>query len=187
MEIGSRIHELRKNHKLSQEQLAEKVGVSRQTISKWELGETAPDIKQAKLLSQIFGVSLDELTDNDTKEVIYQKVSNTEKLSGMIINILKILGAFILLSIVATVISIVLFTTFRVNNPLDSGVVSIVISENIGEEKYHIEIREDGTVISQGLSDEMRSEIFELIDFDDLEATFENIESYFAELQDNAG
>ena len=47
MELGKQIYELRKKANLSQEQLAEKVGVSRQTISKWELGETAPDIKQA--------------------------------------------------------------------------------------------------------------------------------------------
>ena len=80
MELGKQIYELRKKANLSQEQLAEKVGVSRQTISKWELGETAPDIKQAQVLSQVFSVSLDELTGNDTKEVIYKKVSNTEKL-----------------------------------------------------------------------------------------------------------
>ena len=43
MELGKQIYELRKKANLSQEQLAEKVGVSRQTISKWELGETAPD------------------------------------------------------------------------------------------------------------------------------------------------
>ena len=48
MEIGNRILELRKESKLSQEQLAEKMNVTRQTISKWELNETTPDIKQAK-------------------------------------------------------------------------------------------------------------------------------------------
>ena len=91
MELGKQIYELRKKANLSQEQLAEKVGVSRQTISKWELGETAPDIKQAQALSQVFSVSLDELTGNDTKEVIYKKVSNTEKLAGLIIKVIKIL------------------------------------------------------------------------------------------------
>ena len=45
VELGKQIYELRKKANLSQEQLAEKVGVSRQTISKWELGETAPDTK----------------------------------------------------------------------------------------------------------------------------------------------
>ena len=44
MELGKQVYELRKKANLSQEQLAEKVGVSRQTISKWELGETVPDM-----------------------------------------------------------------------------------------------------------------------------------------------
>ena len=47
MEIGNKIMELRKKSGLTQEELAEKIGVARQTISKWELGETYPDIKQA--------------------------------------------------------------------------------------------------------------------------------------------
>ena len=66
MEIGKKIMELRKKNGFSQEELAELVGVARQTISKWELGETSPDLKQAKELSKIFKVSLDDLTDNDT-------------------------------------------------------------------------------------------------------------------------
>lgn len=65
MNLNQQIQKLRKTLHLSQEQLAEQVGVSRQTISKWELGETAPDIKQAEILSQIFNVSLDELVGND--------------------------------------------------------------------------------------------------------------------------
>jgi len=65
MDLGNQIHILRKKHNLSQEQLAEQVGVARQTISKWELGETSPDIKQAQTLSQILNVSLNELVGND--------------------------------------------------------------------------------------------------------------------------
>jgi len=64
MEIGKNILNLRKNAKLSQEQLAEKMGVTRQTISNWELEESSPDIKQAKELSKIFNISLDELVNN---------------------------------------------------------------------------------------------------------------------------
>ena len=90
MNLGNKIVNLRKKNNLSQEELAEKVGVTRQTISKWELEETTPDIKQAKALSKIFKVSLDELTDNDVESVLIEKVSNTEKLAGLIIKILKI-------------------------------------------------------------------------------------------------
>ena len=54
MEIGNKIMELRKKNGLSQEELAEKIGVARQTISKWELGETSPELNQAKELSKVY-------------------------------------------------------------------------------------------------------------------------------------
>lgn len=63
MNFGRNIAELRKKNNLSQEDLAEKVKVTRQTISKWELNETVPDIKQARVLASIFKISLDDLAD----------------------------------------------------------------------------------------------------------------------------
>ena len=56
---------------LSQEEVAGKLGVSRQTISKWELDETLPDICQSKKLANLYGLSLDELIafDIDVKEI----------------------------------------------------------------------------------------------------------------------
>ena len=54
MKLGDNILKLRKDCKLSQEQLAEKIDVTRQTISNWELGETSPNPEQLKLLSQHF-------------------------------------------------------------------------------------------------------------------------------------
>ena len=79
LEIGNKIFELRKINHLSQEQLAEKLEVVRQTISKWELGETTPDLKQAKALAKIFKISLDELVDNDLKEILVEKSIIIEK------------------------------------------------------------------------------------------------------------
>ena len=96
MEIGNKIMNLRKKNGLSQEELAEKVGVARQTISKWELGETSPDLRQSKELSKIFNVSLDELTDNDIRNVLVEKTSNTEKLAGLILKLIKFLIVFII-------------------------------------------------------------------------------------------
>ncbi len=55
--------QLRKLHKMTQEDVAEKVGVSRQAVAKWEAGETAPDLDKACLLAEAFGVSLDDLTN----------------------------------------------------------------------------------------------------------------------------
>ena len=53
--------QLRKMNHMSQEELAEKVNVSRQTLSKWETGESVPDIEKCKLLAEIFRVTLDDL------------------------------------------------------------------------------------------------------------------------------
>lgn len=75
MTLGNNFFNARKKQGLSQEEVAEKLGVSRQTISKWELDETLPDINQSKKLAAAFKVSLDELIEfdpdvNDIKEVI---------------------------------------------------------------------------------------------------------------------
>ena len=53
--------ELRKYHALSQEELAERIGVSRQTLSKYETGESLPDIEKCKALADVFGVTIDDL------------------------------------------------------------------------------------------------------------------------------
>ena len=59
--IGEKITSERKKHKLNQEDLAEMIGITRQTISNWELNETSPDLKKAQKLSDIFNIIVDEL------------------------------------------------------------------------------------------------------------------------------
>lgn len=59
--------ELRKIHELSQEELADKIGVSRQTLSKYETGESLPDIEKCKLIADVFGVSIDDLLNYDSQ------------------------------------------------------------------------------------------------------------------------
>lgn len=65
MSLGSNLSDARKKKGLSQEAVAEKLGVSRQTISKWETDETLPDIRQSKQLALLYRLSLDELIDFD--------------------------------------------------------------------------------------------------------------------------
>ena len=55
--------QLRKLHNLTQEDVAEKVGVSRRAVAKWESGETMPDLEKSRLLAETFGVSLDDLAN----------------------------------------------------------------------------------------------------------------------------
>jgi len=61
IEIANRLVELRKKNNLSQEALAEKLGISRQAVSKWERAEASPDTDNLILLARLYGVSLDEL------------------------------------------------------------------------------------------------------------------------------
>lgn len=67
MKLGNSLYKARKNSGLSQEQVASKLGVSRQTVSKWETGETLPDIQQSKKMAQLYHVTLDDLIDFDVE------------------------------------------------------------------------------------------------------------------------
>lgn len=84
MSLGDNLFNARKRSGLSQEAVAEKLGVSRQTISKWELNETLPDIRQAKNLAALYRVTLDELTDFDVnvkeiEDIIDKTSEETQK------------------------------------------------------------------------------------------------------------
>ena len=59
---------MRKMRKMTQEDLAEYVGVTRQAIAKWESGETVPDLEKCRLLADAFGVSLDDLANYEPEE-----------------------------------------------------------------------------------------------------------------------
>ena len=102
--IGNKIISERKNHNLSQEDLAEKVGVTRQTISNWELNETSPDLKQAQKICDIFSISMDELIGKEN--AILTKLDRAESNSNLIIKLIKTVGItlgtliFILLGII---------------------------------------------------------------------------------------
>ena len=65
MNLGNSLFHARKKSGLSQEEVAERLGISRQTVSKWETGETLPDIRQSKRLALLYHLSLDELIDFD--------------------------------------------------------------------------------------------------------------------------
>lgn len=66
IETANRLFELRKKNGLSQEELADKLGISRQAISKWERAEASPDTDNLILLAKLYGVTLDELFNTDS-------------------------------------------------------------------------------------------------------------------------
>lgn len=80
MKLGNSLFQARKKCGFSQEAVAEKLGVSRQTISKWETDETLPDICQSKRMALLYNVSLDDLIefDVDVKE-IQQMIERTSE------------------------------------------------------------------------------------------------------------
>ena len=96
IETANRLLQYRKQHGLSQEALAEKIGVSRQAISKWERAEASPDTDNLILLADIYGVSLDELLKGENTEeekaeetftpdddTTYKKVDNVSFKNGI--------------------------------------------------------------------------------------------------------
>lgn len=79
MNIGNKIRELRKQRGITQEQLAESIGISFQAVSKWENNIALPDITLVPVLASYFGVSMDELFDFNLKEIEHAVRIITEK------------------------------------------------------------------------------------------------------------
>ena len=77
MDVGIRIKKYREKQNISQDELAEKIFVSRQTISNWENNKSYPDIKSLLLLSNIFKVSLDDFMKGDIEKI--KNLVNTQK------------------------------------------------------------------------------------------------------------
>ncbi|MEG2608972.1 MAG: helix-turn-helix transcriptional regulator [Lachnospiraceae bacterium] len=105
MNFNEKLIELRKSKGLSQDELGEKLGVSRQTISKWELAQSYPDFQRLVLLSDYLGLSLDELVkDVDVQDVrdknlsdkqistIYDDVQKTKSTVSTVVNALCVIG-----------------------------------------------------------------------------------------------
>lgn len=178
MEIGNKIMELRKKNGLSQEELAEKVGVARQTISKWELGETSPDLKQSKELSKIFKVSLDELVDNDIKDVLVEKTSNVEILAGLILKILKIIGCFILSFIVIIILLIIFRVFFFKRNSGPTKNVSIICTLHDEEYSYEFVFYEQSGMIKEAGGDGYLINITEADKYPDAYQALDVIDAY---------
>lgn len=101
--LGKKISKLRKDHKLTQAGLAEKLQVSNKTISKWETGSSVPDIVMIKKMSEIFGVPVESLIDSVAikKKKISIRTCFIKFLKYVISNIIKIIFVivFILLAI----------------------------------------------------------------------------------------
>ena len=116
--LSEKIYALRRKSGLSQEQLAEKIGVSRQAISKWEGGLSTPELDKLKALSEYFQVTMDELICDQMPNAIPDKVKQEQAPAAdnrsKIGIILCLTGAFCL----------VLFGILMIVNPSAAGQVS---------------------------------------------------------------
>lgn len=128
MKFNEKLIKLRKAAGFSQEELGNKLNVARQTISKWELGETTPEMDKLIKLSEIFNITLDELI-KEGDDLKKSNDTNSQKLAGMIIKILKGLGIFLIalfiISIILVIMGLVLFNQVGVENRVETTVVEV--------------------------------------------------------------
>ena len=106
MTLGEKIYELRTQHNLSQGDLANELNVSRQSISKWENGNSTPDLDKLTKLGKIFNISLDELVNNEETEkniittpeqIITTQTKTREKKIGKGLLIAGVISIFVFL------------------------------------------------------------------------------------------
>lgn len=110
MTIGDKIKKLRKQNHMTQEELSEKLHISRQTISKWETGSALPDINNVILICSIFEISTDELLTDSLNQ------KNNKKLFICDLVVLTI-------CLIGTIVFSVLLITNKVN--ADSSTITI--------------------------------------------------------------
>lgn len=113
--LGEKLVKLRKEKNLSQEQLAEKIDVTRQTISNWELNETSPNAEQLIKLAKEFNISIDNLLDNDIEvdKETNKEVANNYKFRATAFRII-------------TVIWIIAAVTAFIENNYIPGIINII-------------------------------------------------------------
>lgn len=125
MDFNNRLYQLRKQKGLSQEELANRLNVSRQTVSKWEVGDSTPDMEKLIAISDLFDVSLDKLvmgkedepqapttTKSELVTVLNEKIL-TSKNKKKAKTILKIVGIIIGAILMIDVLSMIIY--FAVN------------------------------------------------------------------------
>ena len=182
MKLGEKILELRKKQGLSQEQLGEKINVTRQTISNWELGETSPNPEQLKLISKVLNISVDQLLENDIQSILVEKVSNTEKLAGLVLKLLRYLGIIFVVIIIIDIISLILFAFVKDNKGgVDTNITQQVeLQCSLDNNDFVITIGSDGYFNCSNCSKEIQKELKDnYIDFGNIEKTANDVIDYF--------
>ena len=107
MEFNNRLYQLRKQKGFSQEELANRLNVSRQTVSKWEVGDSTPDMEKLVAISDLFDVSLDMLIMGKEPPALTpdnkKKAKSALKIAGIIA------GAVLLIDIISMIVFFALY------------------------------------------------------------------------------
>ena len=124
MSLGERLYDLRKNKKLSQEEVADKLNVTRQTVSKWETDESKPDFDKIIPICELFGIDSKELLTGE-KELTIEESTTKENKETKKKKAIAISSA-IFLYFAAIVWIIVSEATFNLNDGLVVGVFLLI-------------------------------------------------------------
>ena len=160
MKLGEKILNYRKKLGLSQEELGDKVGVSRQTVSKWEIGQTIPELEKMILLAKEFETTIDELVKDEKEVEENEKQVQSEKQKNNTSNI-KLVNCILILviTIIGIFLGIILYRYLMVNEfknkfskaGLDkieeNGIISSIdnyrITEMVWEDEYSFIVNTD--------------------------------------------
>lgn len=143
MKLSENLKKLRKENNLSQEQLAEKLGVSRQAVSKWESGQSYPEMDKVLLICKLFNYNIDELMNENIKEVEENKQSKininkyVEDFFGFITKTVEMIcnmnfKQILKCCIEQVIIVLILFIIFGIIGGITSSIISNIFYGNSG-------------------------------------------------------
>ena len=183
MKIGNKIATLRKKKGLSQEEIADKLNVTRQTISKWELNETSPNINQAKEISKLFNISLDELVGNNINDILINKINKNDKSLKVIMSFNIVMLILLLLVFITIFFTIAMSLDYFSVSPTGQGIeFPCFNSDNSMRYDYAINMDMDGNILSvQG------EEVIDFSKYNDGNDLASAITSYYEDIGGKCG
>ena len=170
MKFGDNLKKLRKSKKISQEQLAEKVGVSRQSVSKWETGESYPEMNNILELCKIFHchindlvndniIDIDSLDEEIKMSVVKFKKDKQKRMKGLskAIYIIARIGKIAITIVIPTIAILMLFLPFLINkvNVVDNKIVfdgtndAITLIEKNIDGKISLEVKFNDMLVAE--------------------------------------
>lgn len=145
MSFGDTLLKIRKKKNISQEQLAQKVGVTRQTVSNWELNITIPNIDDLKKISDALNISYDKLLNANSNK--NEEKSGNIKTSKLFIIILRVMGIIFLINIL---IAGIIFIIWKINynKNMEAGSYLLICSYNESSYRYDVAYNKKNKIVN---------------------------------------